>query len=169
MNPTPQERTRALAGGLLLTLFIAGGLVGAATATIVRPLGGASWTEPAEPRSQDRRGPRAQRGLKMDSLIFEEIGASSDQRAAINGILDRRDHLIRQHWSSWESHFDTLLNETRGEVRSLLSEEQVRKLDQAIAERRARWRSRQNEADRKTRDSDPPKTRTPLDALSLIQ
>jgi hypothetical protein len=152
-------RTRLLGSVLLLVVFGAGGLVGAATSALLKSNDRVAGSDlPAQP-SGDRNRARGPRGLRMDSLIFDEIAASPQQRAAINAILDDRDRIMRRQWNAWESRFDTLMIETRGQVRAQLSADQVRKLDQALAERAARRRARQNDQDKHPPQPDSQKTR----------
>jgi hypothetical protein len=80
----------------------------------------------------------------MDSTLLDEIGATAQQRVAINAILDQREQETRLMWREWEARFDTAMKRTRGQIRSYLSEEQIKRLNQAIAERRARRKQAQS-------------------------
>jgi hypothetical protein len=160
-------RTRLLGSALLVAVFGAGAVVGLATRALVTPDQPLNESEDRAQPSSDRIRGRGPRGLKMDSLLFDEIGASPDQRSAINSILDDRDRLMRAQWYTWESRFDTLMNETRGQVRAVLTADQTRKLDQAIAERVARRRARQNNRDSQAPPADSQSVRHPSNLFSM--
>ncbi len=155
-------RIRLLGIALLVVVFGAGGLVSAATTALLKSNDRLPDSDRTAQPSADRTRSRGPRGLKMDSLIFDEIAATPQQRSAINAILDERDRIMRLQWDAWELRFDTLMQETRGQVRAQLSADQVRKLDQAIAERVARRRARQNDQDKRSPQPDSQKMRLPL-------
>jgi Spy/CpxP family protein refolding chaperone len=136
---TPR-RTRLLASGLLLISFVAGALVGAAGERLLTAEKPAAQVnnEPARPGERDRS--RAPRSILLEPGVFEQIGATAEQRQKIQEILTRRDQGAKRIWSEFAPRMDAMMDSTRGEIRARLTAEQRSKLDQLIEERRARYR-----------------------------
>ena len=138
---TPR-RTRLLASGLLLISFVVGALVGAAGERLLfgdEPGQTAANNTPSRQGERDR-GPAPRRSIFLEPGVFDQIGATPEQRQGIQEILTRRDEGAKRIWGEFAPRMDAMMDSTRGEIRARLTEEQRQKLDKLIEERRARMR-----------------------------
>ncbi len=130
------KRARIAGTALLLVIFVAGALAGAASERVMR-----ADDTPRMPRSgsEDRGGSRR---LLQDEQFVKELQLSATQRAEIKTIMDRRDEQARKVWSEAEPRLRAVGDATRDEIQKVLTPEQVQKLEAEIAERRAGWKNR---------------------------
>lgn len=139
---TPR-RTRLLASGLLMVTFVVGALVGAAAERLLSartPGAGDRPTASNQSSERDRKdGPRGG-SIFLAPGVFDQIGATPEQRKKIQEILTRREQGAKKIWREFEPRMDAMMDSTRGELRALLTAEQQAKLDQIIKERRARMK-----------------------------
>jgi hypothetical protein len=144
----PLRRTRLQATGLLAITFVVGALVGATSERALKARAPGDKVEAATKanRPDNDRGRTSGRrpSILLDPLVLNQIGATAEQRTKISAILARRDSASRKLWESIEPSMDHLMEETRKELRSQLDADQLAKLDQIIAERRARMREQRD-------------------------
>ena len=132
------EKTRLLASGLLAVTFVVGALVGAAGERVLTAREATPVQQDAKPKddkdeSAKRRGPRS---IFLEPGVFDQIGATAEQRADIQKILERREQGARAIWSEFEPRMHAMMDSTRGEIRARLTEEQRQQLDALIKEKR---------------------------------
>lgn len=122
---------------LLLVTFVAGALAGAATERVSR----ADDT----PQPQPRAGNQVRGGLSRmlaDEQFTQQLGLTTEQRAEIKTILERRDQEAKQFWTQAEPRLKSLGEETKAEIKKVLTAEQVTKLEAEMAKRHAMWKDR---------------------------
>jgi Spy/CpxP family protein refolding chaperone len=131
------KSARVLGSVLLLVTFVAGALAGAAVERVLR----ADNVQPgAAPRGPEMRG--GSRRLLQDETFARELGLTTEQRAQIKAIMDRRDEQARKVWHEAEPRLKEVGDATRDEIQKVLSTDQVQKLEAEIEKRRAAWRDR---------------------------
>lgn len=121
------NRSRLWAMTLLLAVFAAG-----------LALGGLTWNmltdgRPSEP---SRRGNTVQRDREHQSYsdhLQEALKLTSEQRAAVDSILDESQSEMHDLWRQMRSQFDTLRQEVSYDIMQLLDEEQQTKYRDLIA------------------------------------
>jgi hypothetical protein len=148
---TPR-RTRLLASGLLMVTFVVGALVGAAGAGLLdarEPSPSGRRAEGGKGIAGDRKGTPPSRGgsIFLAPGVFDQIGATAEQRKNIQDILSRREQGAKRIWSEFEPRMDAMMDSTRGEIRAQLTAEQQAKLDLIIKERRARMKEQRGHRD----------------------
>ena len=130
------KRARIAGSVLLLIVFVAGALAGAASERVMR----------ADDTPQPRRSGGEMRGgsrrLLQDEQFARELQLTSEQRAQIKAIMDRRDEQARKVWSDAEPRLKHVGDATRAEIQKVLTTAQVQKLESEIENRRAAWRDR---------------------------
>jgi Spy/CpxP family protein refolding chaperone len=139
----PASRVRAVGVGLLLLTFGVGGLAGAAARQVVVAREPATVGMPAD-GTCDGRNERRRLG------VYEDLDITTEQRADIERIMaDRRnqiDALLEVH----EPRMKAIIDSTNAEIHSLLTPAQLEEL----AERRAEWRARRQQAERENDQRD---------------
>jgi len=125
---------RFLGVALLGITFIAGALSGAAFDRII------SGPEPlirptAQRDSTASSSRRPSRGPSSEDL-FDRIGVTDEQRAAIDEILQRRAEETKALWSEFGPQLEAIVDSTREEIRTLLTEEQLTSSEWMRIERR---------------------------------
>lgn len=148
------QKTRLLASGLLAITFVVGALVGAAGERVLT----AREPKPVEQQVKKQDGPGrrprgAGRSIFLEPGVFDQIGATAQQRAAIEQILQRREQGARRLWGEFGPRMNAMMDSTRGEIRANLTEEQRKKLDALIEEKRAQHN--------KNHDNSQPQKSTP--------
>ena len=134
-------RTRLLASGLLALTLVAGALGGVASE---RAINARREQQPQAGRAENGRERGRMGGripsIFMDTLMYGRIGASAEQRQKIEAILAQGDREASKLWMQIKPSVDSLVKTTRAEIRSQLSEDQLKKLDQIFKERFERHR-----------------------------
>jgi Spy/CpxP family protein refolding chaperone len=130
------KSARVVGSVLLLVTFVAGALAGAAVERVLR----ADNVQPGTSRGPEMRG--GSRRLLQDETFARELGLTTDQRAQIKAIMDRRDQQARKVWNDAEPRLKEVGDATRDEIQKVLGAEQVQKLEAEIEKRRAAWRDR---------------------------
>lgn len=129
-------RSRLVGTVLLLVMFVAGALAGAA---VMRVAG--AEKAPAERRVRDvppmRGGPRR---LLLDEQFSKELGLTAEQRTRIKEILDRRDAEAKKLWEGVEPQLKEFGKQVHDEIETVLTPEQQKKLDAALEQRREKWK-----------------------------
>jgi Spy/CpxP family protein refolding chaperone len=136
------KRARLLGTVLLLVTFVAGALAGAASERVMR----ADDPQPQPQRSSELRG--GTRRLLLDEQFARELQLTTDQRAQIKAIMDRRDQQAKKVWSEAEPRLKAVGADTRVEIEKVLTPEQTEKLEAEIARRHAAWKDRHKCHDR---------------------
>lgn len=121
------SRPRLLGSVLLVLTFLVGALAGAAFQHAV----GARELDDRFVATKERDG-RA-----SDGDIFDRIGVSPEQRAEIDRILERRREDLDAFWAEAGPQLRAITEETRAEVKALLTPEQRETMNQLRAERKA--------------------------------
>jgi Spy/CpxP family protein refolding chaperone len=130
------KRARWIGTALLLVTFVAGALAGAASERVMR----ADDPQPQPQRSGDMRG--GSRRLLLDERFANELQLTTEQRAQIKAIMDRRDQQARKVWGEAEPRLKAVGEDTRVEIQKVLTPEQREKLETEIARRHAAWKDR---------------------------
>ena len=138
------RRTRLLASGLLVLTFAVGALAGAATLKATD-----SDRRPRQERGSNREGrgnnsdnrynTRRQPSVFFQSGIFDSLGATPQQKQAIEAILDRRDREVNALYAQIRPSVEAVRKQTWGEMTAQLTAEQQGKLKQIMDDRRERW------------------------------
>jgi Spy/CpxP family protein refolding chaperone len=128
------KNARLIGTALLIITFIAGGLAGAA---VVRVL---SAESNAKPGVEARKGAPPMKGahrrLLLDPEFAAEIGLTTEQRAQIEEILDRRDVEAKKLWDGFEPRLKQFGQQVHNEIDAVLTPDQKQKLDAALEQRR---------------------------------
>ena len=138
MNPfnSTGKNARWIGTVLLLVTFVAGALAGAASERVMR----ADDPQPQRQRGGDMRG--GSRRLLLDERFANELQLSTEQRAQIRTIMDKRDEQAKKVWSEAEPRLHAVGEETRAEIQKVLTPEQRVKLEAEIARRHTAWKDR---------------------------
>ena len=130
------KRARIAGSVLLLIVFVAGALAGAASERVMRA--------DDAPRTQRTAGEirGGSRRLLQDEQFARELQLTAEQRTQIKAIMDRRDHEAKKVWADAEPRLKAVGDATRSEIQKVLTPAQVEKLEAAIAKRHAAWKDR---------------------------
>lgn len=130
------KNARLLGTALLIFMFVAGGLAGAAANRVLSAKEGGRAK--VEHREGERSGPMrgGPRRLLLDDQFAKELGLSADQRTQIKSILDRRDAEAKEMWSKFEPQLKQFGKKVHDEIEQVLTPEQQKKLDTALEQRR---------------------------------
>lgn len=130
------KRARIAGSVLLLVVFVAGALAGAASERVMR-----ADDAPRPPRGGgEMRG--GSRRLLQDEQFARALQLTTEQRAQIKTIMDRRDEQARKVWAEAEPRLRAVGDATRSEIQKVLTPAQVEKLEAEIAKRRSAWKDR---------------------------
>ena len=132
------RRARLMASGLLAITFVVGALAGAAGDRLLSAAQPAdpqvAQKQPAEPKPhRSGRG----RSLLLDPEVLDQLGTTEAQRARIGALLEQRDQEAKRIFSTIEPQLDSMMKRSREDVRAQLTPEQIKKLEQIIAEKSA--------------------------------
>ena len=131
------KNARLIGTALLLVTFVAGALAGAATERVTR----ADETPQPQPRpSGQMRGGLSR--LLADEQFTQQLQLTTEQRAEIKTILDRRDQEAKKFWSTAEPRLKSLGEQTKTEIKKVLTPDQVTKLEAEMARRHALMKER---------------------------
>jgi Spy/CpxP family protein refolding chaperone len=138
MNPFNNSgmRARIVGSVLLLIVFVAGALAGAASERVMR-----ADEAPSTPREDGELRGRSRR-LLQDETFVNALQLTTKQRAQIKAIMDRRDREAKKVWAEVEPRFRAVGDGTRAEIEGVLTPPQVEKLEAEIAKRHATWKDR---------------------------
>jgi Spy/CpxP family protein refolding chaperone len=130
------KRARIVGSVLLMIVFVAGALAGAASERVMR-----ADEAPRTPRQAgEMRG--GSRRLLQDEQFARELQLTTEQRAQIKAIMDRRDREAKRVWAEAEPRLKAVGDATRGEIQKVLTSAQVEKLEAEIAKRHTTWKDR---------------------------
>jgi hypothetical protein len=121
------RRPRLLGSVLLILTFLVGALAGAAFQQAV----GARELDDRSVAAKERDGRVA------EGDIFDRIGVSPEQRAEIDRILEHRREELDAFWAEAGPRLRAITEETREEVKALLTPEQRETFNRLRAERKA--------------------------------
>jgi Spy/CpxP family protein refolding chaperone len=76
-------------------------------------------------------------------MLLDQIGLTTEQRAAIDSILQDGREKIDAYWKETEPGYRALVDTTRAHVRAVLTPDQLSEYDRLRAEHRARARARE--------------------------
>lgn len=126
-------RARLLALGILVVMFVAGALAGAAVTRVVNAEGSRRDGPPIMPRTSV---------FAPGSPLSQRLKVTDEQRAQIEAIVARErpraDSAARQLRERLRAAFDS----TNAQIRAVLTPEQRVEFDRFLAERRARMHER---------------------------
>jgi Spy/CpxP family protein refolding chaperone len=128
-------RRRLLGFGLLAATFVAGALAGAAVDRML-------MDEPDRDDDRDRRR----------SYIIDRVEMSSEQRAAIDSILERRSDRMRAIWREVRPRMDAVTDSARSEIMDVLTPEQRAEYERRLEERRRDRDGHEGRGDREDRE-----------------
>lgn len=80
------------------------------------------------------------RGGRFLARLTEDLNLSSEQRAALEGVLSRNHERAHEFWQQSRREFDELRRTFRADIRALLTPEQKPRFDEMLAEYDARRR-----------------------------
>lgn len=131
------RRARVAGSILLLVVFVAGALAGAASERVMR-----ADEAPAMRRggASEMRG--GSRRLLQDERFANELQLTAEQRTQVKAIMERRDREAKRVWAEAEPRLKAVGDATREEIRKVLTAEQVEKLEAEIEKRRSSWKDR---------------------------
>jgi Spy/CpxP family protein refolding chaperone len=130
-------RTRLLGTGLLVAVFVAGGLAGAAVYQVR-----ANTDPPREEGERDRE--------RECRRPFHYLNLTDEQRPRIDAVIARRHEQMDAFWAENGVRYQMIVDSARAEFRNVLTPEQLAIFDQRRAEQqqreeRERERRRQRE------------------------
>jgi Spy/CpxP family protein refolding chaperone len=102
-------RTRLVGFALIAVTFLVGGLAGAAFDRVLT----AESVRRDAPRGEERRG-----------HIIDQVDMHSEQRAAIDVILERRSERMKAAWSEISPRLEAITDSARLEIMAVLTPEQ---------------------------------------------
>ncbi len=133
--------SKAKAAVILVAVFAAGGLSGAAVMELAH-----GDPPPVEQERRDgrdgREGSRGRYGQSERFLGFlnTRLELSEEQQASIRSILVRNEKDARELWNGIRADLEAGVERTRAEIREVLTPEQVEKFDAILTEERGRRR-----------------------------
>jgi hypothetical protein len=122
----PLRRARALSAALLIAVFVAGALVGAAADQAL---------------SSDRDRPRRP-GRGMEAEILQHIPLDARQRAEAEQVLARRQSEAAALWNEFKPRLRQIVAGTREDLSRVLTPKQLAEYDRLMAERWRRMETR---------------------------
>jgi len=121
------NRSRLWATTLLLAVFAAGVAIGG-------PTWNALSNDSQDKRARDGNTEQRDRGHSSYSdRLQEALSLTSDQRAAVDSILEESKSEMRDIWRDMRSHIDTLGQDVANDIMQLLDSEQQTKYRDLIA------------------------------------
>lgn len=124
-------RLRLLGFGLLVAMFVAGALAGAAVDRVL------SADETAQVERNDDDDDRDGR-----SYIIDRVDMTTPQRAEIDAILERRAKRMRAVWREAEPRLDAITDSARLEIMQVLTPQQRSQYERLLDERHRRRHDR---------------------------
>jgi Spy/CpxP family protein refolding chaperone len=134
----PGNRQRLLGVGLLVVTFVAGAFAGA-TYQVVAARSPAQALEARRDRDP-RHDPRA--GAPPD-FPYRELGLSEEQQVQVEAVLRRRSEEMDAFWHEEGPRMRAIVDSARAEIRSILTADQRRQMDEMRAKRRQLSRERE--------------------------
>lgn len=128
-NGTGSRRMIGL--GLLLVVFVAGLLGGAAVDRVV--------VTPGQDRRVERNDGQHRR------YVIDQVNLTPAQRDAIDAIFDRRAARMRALWQPLAPRLDAISDSTRAEIMQVLTPQQRADYERLLEQRQARARARRRE------------------------
>lgn len=120
--------TRMVGAGVLMATFLVGALAGAA---VDRVLSADEADASRDGRDDDER-----------SYVIDEVEMSTEQRATIDGILERRSQRMRDVWRESAPRLSAITDSARIEIMDVLTPEQQAEYERRLDERREKRRDR---------------------------
>ncbi len=133
--------SKGKAAAILVAVFAAGGLSGAAVMELVH-----EDPAPVERERRDGRegrdGNRGRFGQSEGFLRFmnARLELSDEQQASIRAILIRNEKDARELWNGIRADLEAGIEQTRNEIREVLTPEQIERFDAILSEERGRRR-----------------------------
>ena len=127
------SRARVLSAVLLVVVFVAGVLVGAAADRALEPRSHRSWRH------------------RHEAEILERLRLDAGQRDAVEQILAHRRTEAGKVWSEVKPRLDRVVAGTREDLSRVLTTEQLAEYDRLMAERWRRMQGRFDSEDKKGR------------------
>jgi Spy/CpxP family protein refolding chaperone len=136
------SRSKVWAAALLLAVFAAGATVGAAVITAWNPL------KPSVSRSGGRGDHDRGRRPSYAERLQLELNLTTEQRAAVDAILEEREAEMRELWAQMKPQYDALRETVRTEIMEVLDPEQQERFRALIERSRSRGERERGETDR---------------------
>ena len=135
---------------LLTVVFVAGGVIGVAADRLDLFTGAVTANEPAgtaSAQTDDRDRERRGRQTTIEAFA-DELGLTADQRASIEGYLDRYRVGARMLQQDIRPRYRALMDSVRTEIESVLTAEQVEAYRELLRRRYGGGPDRDREPDR---------------------
>ncbi len=81
----------------------------------------------------DGRRHRSREHVSYADRLEAELALTSTQRESVQVILERRGEAMHEMWNAYRPRLDTLRDQIRGEIMSLLDEEQQERFSEMIS------------------------------------
>ena len=114
------NKSKALAWGLLVATFLLGAVVGGMAMEM--------WED-----DDDGQRRQTREHVSYTDRLEAELALTAAQRESVQVILERRAEAMHELWNDYRPRLDTLRNMIRGEIASLLDEEQRERFSEMIA------------------------------------
>lgn len=136
MMPSRSPRSaRALGMLVLAAAFVAGALAATAAGRVL-------YADPPAAEAVSASGDCENRRVNL----LDQLELTQDQRARIDGILERRRGETDRFWSDAGPKLSAIMDSTRAEIRSVLTPAQREEYDRIRAERKAAKDAERKEA-----------------------
>lgn len=127
---------RALGLLVLAVAFAAGAIAATAVGRVLHAGPAATAAEAGGAGCDEKRG-----------HLLDRLDLTTDQRARIDGILERRRQQTDRFWSEAGPTLDAIMDSTRAEIRAVLTPEQRDEYDRLRRERKAAERAERERRD----------------------
>jgi hypothetical protein len=117
-----------MGAGVLIVTFIVGGMGGAAVTRFLD-----ARQPDAKPEAADECDGREHRGSPYDGL-----GLSADQQLRVDAVLERRKTQMDEVWQHQRPVLDSIVTQTREEIRTILTQDQRDEMDRRREARKER-------------------------------
>lgn len=145
MNGTDSPRRARLLGLLVLAAtFLAGAVAGVAFDRVAVPANAA-----VEETDDDARDDDDRRDRRVD--LLDRVDLTADQRREVDSIRSRWHERVEAFWDSAGPRLRAIADSARGDIRTVLTAEQIEQYDSLRAAHRREHRARRKDDDDKKR------------------
>ena len=114
------NKSKALAWSLLVATFLLGAVAGGVAMD--------TWGD-----DYDGRRHQSRERVSYADRLEAELALTPAQRESVQVILERRGDAMHELWDEYRPRLDTLRHQIRGEIASLLDEEQQQRFSEMIS------------------------------------
>lgn len=126
-------RARLLGAVVVVLTFAAGGLGGAAVERVLGARDGARASSRERGRGEIECEPRRNGGRRRTP--YDALGLTAEQKTQIDAVIESQNARMGEIWRETRPRMDAVVEQTRAEVRALLTPDQIEDLDRRRAER----------------------------------